>query len=266
MRPSEMMISAALSGFNPAEWIQSRTKVANQVDWSAILNNPAVQYGIAGAGVGGIGSIIRSLAGKPDSDVEGSAASRFLRSLALGGITGAGIGGGAQLLGFTPPNLFEKAKELQTGEVAPDPSARPSVWTSLGVGALGAGGLGVASALGKRSLRNRAMNSLGSRLRKFRQFDESLTGDELRDWFKSRGTNNSSNIYSAGKPDKKNTGMFKNKMLEPDKVKKMLDSEIEALGAGPARNWDELLGRIGPKTMGLGGVGLAGLHQSFGSQ
>ena len=151
MKTAHLLIDAVLDRYiNPL----GLTKTAELPDF---LNNQTVQYGLGGAAAGGIGSALRSILGNPDPDLEGGASSRFLKALAMGGLAGAGVGGGAQLMGIDLPT----AKDLQVG----GGSNAPSWQTSAGLGILGAGGAAGLAGLSRGRLRNLA---LGSRLGKLK--------------------------------------------------------------------------------------------------
>ena len=114
------------------------------------LRSPITQYTLGGMGVGGLASVIRNLIGKPDPGMEGSAVARFLRAAALGGLAGAGVSGGAKLMGYDLPTISDESTKAVK---------RPGLMQALGVG-LPVGATALASLLLLRQVRaNRALSS-----------------------------------------------------------------------------------------------------------
>lgn len=152
MKPEHRLIDAVISDqMSPV----GLTKTAELPEF---LQNQIAQYSLGGAAVGGLGSALRSIIGNPDPEVHGSALSRFLRALAMGGLAGAGVGGGAQLMGIDLPTAQSLSQE--GGASAPD-------WqTSAGLGLLGAGGAAGLAALTRGRSRNLALGSRLSQLAK----------------------------------------------------------------------------------------------------
>ena len=136
MNENEILITAALM-----------TKEAAG-DAESYLQNPILQYTAGGAAAGGLASLLRNMMGKPDPGMEGSALSRFLRSMALGGLAGAGVSGGAKLMGFDLPTASIK------GAKPPKVQEGPGLTQAIGFG-LPVGLMSLATAL---VLRKRATN------------------------------------------------------------------------------------------------------------
>lgn len=92
--------------------------------------DPALQWGMLGAGVGGAGGLIKSLAsGKSLKDVLKST----LGGAALGGGVGLSGAAGAQILGAKPPQV--------SGVLKPTKEYKGDFSSSAGLGLAGAGGL-----------------------------------------------------------------------------------------------------------------------------
>lgn len=118
-------------------------------DVGKLLKNPITQYTLGGMGAGGLASVLRSIMGRPDPGMEGSALSRFLRATALGGLAGAGVSGGAKLMGYDLPTVGGGEKKVD----------RPGILQALGVGIpAGAAGLGTLLLLRGRA-KNRILSS-----------------------------------------------------------------------------------------------------------
>lgn len=166
----EELITATLAGnFKPQPFIEfgSRLKhAAEDVGWKGqvgnVLQSPIAQYALLGGGIGGAGSLLRSMFGNTDPETEGSSLSRFLRSLAMGGVAGAGVAGGAKMLGYDMPQL---SKMLDKGKEPVSPRWQ----TSAGVGILGGlGTVGIAALLKKRAKNVRMMGSMGTLIKKLK--------------------------------------------------------------------------------------------------
>lgn len=147
MHPREQIIHAVLV----------KTAAGEKFDFGKLMDNPAVGYGVLGAGVGGGLSLLKSILGGR-SDSNSSALQRLLGAMAVGGMTGAAAGGGAQLLGFKPTPVRQLAATT-TGRSTSggDPA------TSIGVGMAGAGGIGGAAITREAMARRQALTEvLGS--------------------------------------------------------------------------------------------------------
>lgn len=112
--------------------------------------DPSLQWGLLGGAVGGLGSAIKSVASGEDTEAG-------LRHAALMGLLGAGVGagvsGGARLLG---------AGNTSPGDALLGSSKKnmPSVAGSAGVGAMGALGLGGLSEARQQHFRNKAIGDM----------------------------------------------------------------------------------------------------------
>lgn len=151
-------------------------KAAEDTGWQGAVGNamqsPITQYALLGGGLGGGASILRNVFGEPDPDTEGSATSRFLKAMALGGAAGAGVAGGSKALGYDMPDLAK----LVRGTKEP---AAPRWQTSAGVGILGGlGTIGLAKLLRSRARNVRQMGTMNTLAAKIMK-DKSM-GDFLR--------------------------------------------------------------------------------------
>jgi len=161
------LIEGALAdAYSPETFIKVAAGETPGMNFGELLKNPMVAYGLTGAGVGGVGSLLRSLLGSPDADSEGGIVARLLKAMSMGGLAGAGVAGGAQLLGKKLPLPEDIVRKITEGGT-PEPTAEksPEWQTSAGVGLTGAAGVGLLGVLARRRMGNRALSNVVGHLK-----------------------------------------------------------------------------------------------------
>ncbi len=120
----------------------------------SLLMRPEVQYALLGAGVGGVGTLVRSLVGNKD-DAE-TTARKTLTNVLLGGLAGGGLSVGLQGMGLGKQPLFGRG-----GVITPDaPKVKPGLSSYLAVGGVGAGVAAGAGVLANRRRRVKALRNI----------------------------------------------------------------------------------------------------------